>query len=446
VNRGSLRLRLLLASAISILGAVLLSAVGLALLFQHHVERRVDAELATYLDQVVANLGRSAEGALVLRRRPADPRFAEPLSGLYWELSTGDKVLRSRSLWDERLALPDDRIHDGVVHRHRIAGPGGAKLLVLERSIALPEALGGGMLRASVAVDTAAITRARREFVADLAPYLLLIAGLLLLAAYVQVRFGLKPLVAVRDRLAAIREGRARRLGENFPDEILPLAEQVDALLQARDEEVERVRARAADLAHGLKTPLQVLAGDIEALRARGEGEIAAEIEQVATMMSRHVDRELARARMVAGRGDARARPAEVIARVIAVVRRTPDGGLRQWSVDVPADLVARIDPDDLAEAVGSLVENAARHANSRVAVSAVRSGHRVRLSIVDDGPGIPAGRLEEALARGGRLDRAGEGTGLGLAIARDVAEAWGGSLELRSLDPGLEASIVLDA
>jgi len=149
MTRGSLRLRLLLAAALSVLVALALSAFGLTLLFERHVERRVDAELGVFLDQIVAGLDRAADGSLVLTQAPADPRFEEPLSGLYWQLRAGDAVLASRSLWDATLALPPDELPDRAVHRHRIAGPGGAELIVLERSVTLPERLGGGILRAT---------------------------------------------------------------------------------------------------------------------------------------------------------------------------------------------------------------------------------------------------------------------------------------------------------
>lgn len=444
MRRGSLRMRLLLAGAISILAAVTLSAVGLTALFKRHVERRVEAELAVYLDQIVAGLDRGADGVAVISRSPVDPRFIEPLSGLYWQMQLGETTLRSRSLWDSRLALPADELADGAVHRHRIDGPNGVQLIAVERSVMLPERLGGGAARATVALDAADVTVATRAFTVDLLPYLVLIAALLIAAAYAQIAIGLRPLTAVRERLAAIREHKTPRLGRGFPDEIVPLADEVDALLEARERQVEKARARAGDLAHGLKTPLQVLSGDVERLRMMGDVEIAAEIEQVATAMRRHVDRELARARIGASGQDARAQLAEVVKRVVAVMVRTPAGAGLNWSIDVPADTIARIDPDDLAEAIGNLAENAARHARAEVSIGTRREGGFIVLTVADDGKGIPRGQLEEALARGGRLDRSGSGTGLGLAIVGDIAEAWDGRFKIRNTAAGLEADLRL--
>lgn len=446
MKHGSLRLRLLLGAVVSVLAALALSAFGLTLLFERHVERRVDVELATYLDQIVAGLGRAADGGFFLSREPADPRFEEPLSGLYWQAQADDAVLRSRSLWDASLALPPDELADGAVHRHRISGPGGSALIVLERSVILPDRLGGGIMRAAVAIDAAEISAASRAFAVDLLPYMAVLAVFLIAAAYAQVAVGLLPLAAVRKRLAVIRAGKMPRLGQAFPDEIQPLAAEVDALLEAREQQAEKARSRAGDLAHGLKTPLQVLTGSVDRLRAKGEEDVAHDIELVAGTMRRHVERELARARMAAGMSGGRADVAQVVERVMAVVGRTPAGSRLDWAVDIPAGTIARIDPDDLAEALGNLLENAARHARHQVVVYTRQEEGQVITTVADDGGGIPPERLDEALQRGGRLDRLGSGAGLGLAIVQDVAEAWGGHLRLRNGAAGLEADFAVPA
>jgi signal transduction histidine kinase len=377
---------------------------------------------------------------------PADPRFAKPLSGLYWQLQVGETRLRSRSLWDDRLALPPDELANGAVHKHRIQGPNGVELIALERSVTLPPRLGGGAMRAAVALDAADVAAATRSFAVDLLPYLAVIAIFLIAAAYAQVTVGLRPLAAVRERLSAIRAGTARRLGEAFPDEIVPLAAEIDELLAARETQIEKARARAGDLAHGLKTPLQVLAGDVKRLRTKGEAEIAAEIEQVATAMQRHVDRELARARTAAGDPEAQTRILDVVERIVAVVIRTPAGARLEWSIDTEPGMVARIDPDDLAEAIGNLAENAARHARGKVSIRSRRDAGFIVVTVADDGPGIPKEQLEQALSRGGQLDRSGSGAGLGLAIVRDIAESWGGRLEIHTGAAGLEADLCMRA
>ena len=103
----------------------------------------------------------------------------------------------------------------------------------------------------------------------------------LVLAIFVQVHFGLRPLRALEGNLVAIRKGEAEQLQGDYPDEIRPVAEELNLLIQSNAEIVERARTQVGNLAHALKTPLSVLtneaAGQDNALAAkvRGPGAIA---------------------------------------------------------------------------------------------------------------------------------------------------------------------------
>jgi signal transduction histidine kinase len=448
VSAGSLRVRLLLAAAISILVALALAAFGLAFLFQRHVERWLDSQLEVQLDELTAGLRRApAGGGIEVGKPPPDPRFEQPLSGLYWQIEPkpAGPVLRSRSLWDFEIVLPDIPV-DASPHHARLPGPSGATLYVLMRHVALPATLGGGSALIAVALDASELKSAVWRFAGALAPLLLLVAALLIAASWVQVGVGLRPLAAMREALAGIRTGARKRLGQDFPDEVQPLAGEIDSLLGARESELERARARAADLAHGLKSHLQVLAGEASRLQARGVEDVGAEIEALAKGMQRHVERHLARARLAPPRADVSANIAETVARVTRVVERTPAGERLAWSVDVPKALNARIDPDDLAEALGNLIENAARHAASKVCISARRDGHEAVIVVADDGPGITEQARGRALERGVRLDLTDPGSGLGLAIVADIAEACGASLTLDNRPDGFAATLRLPA
>lgn len=450
MRKGSLRLRLFAAGAASVTLALAVAALGLLWLFERHVERRVVLELESDLRQLVSGISRAADGTLQVSRLPADPRFLEPLSGLYWQIAEppNGAALRSRSLWDASLDLPADRLGDGEVHQHRLRGPGGAALLAVERSVMLPASLDGGHVRVAVAIDRAEIATAARAFGADLLPALGLLVLVLTTAAWVQVTVGLRPLDAVRRRLGDVRAGRAARLGTTFPDEVRPLAAEVDHLLDAQEKAIARARSRAADLAHGLKTPLTVLASTAEDLRDRGDAAMAEEITSVADGMRRHVERELARARAsLTGRAGPPLPVRAVVDRVVRVLRRTPRGQDLDWEIDVADDLLAAVDADDLAEMLGNLVENAVKWAHGTVRITGRTDANGLVLAVEDDGPGIPADGIETALLRGARLDETQPGTGLGLAIVNDLGEAYGAPLTLgRSPLGGLQATIRLPA
>ncbi|WP_445500713.1 sensor histidine kinase [Microvirga sp. G4-2] len=435
MKQGSLRLRLLAAGTASVILALALAGLGLLLLFERHVERRMAAELGSQLNQLVGSLARTADGALDIGVPPAEPRFLQPLSGLYWQVTEegAGTVLRSRSLWDATLPLPSDVPAAGEIHQHAIPGPGGASLLAVERRIALPANLGGGTIRVAVALDRAEVHAAGLAFASDLLPSLALLAAVLIAAAWIQVSVGLRPLDAVRRRLAQVRSGKTARLGEAFPEEVRPLAAEVDHLLDEQEQAIARARARAADLAHGLKTPLTVLSADAEELRTRGDTRLAGEIEAITAGMRRHVERELVRARIGLRARSGPVQPVRpVVEQVVGVLRRTPQGRKLTWEIDAVNNLGVQIDAQDLTEILGNLAENAAAWAAGMVRIKGQQEHKAVLLLVEDDGPGVPEEQIDTVLARGGRLDETRPGTGLGLAIVGDLVEAYGGSLALR--------------
>lgn len=438
MNMRSLRVRLLAGAAAFILVALALAAFALTSLFERHVTQWMDSELANHLDQLIAGIDRDAAGKIVIARTPADPRFQKPLSGLYWqvEIDPAGPVYRSRSLWDATLDLPAEAVIDDDVRSYELPGPAAQSLHVVERRIALPARLDGKTARIAVGIDAADLAAAKRNFAGALLPYLALLALLLIAAGSAQVAIGLRPLAAIRQRLTAIGAGTQTRLGNDFPEEVMPLVSEIDAQLDARERQIEKARARAADLAHGLKTPLQVLASDAERLHAKGESEIAGEIDDIRAIMQRHIERELTRARSSAANMNVTTELLPIAQRVLRVAQRTPAGERITWTTDIAPQLAARIDADDLTEALGNLVENATRHAASAITLRAQTEGDAIALAVLDDGPGMSAEDAEIALRRGGRLDTSGS-AGLGLAIVGDIMEAWDGALNIETSAPG---------
>lgn len=428
----SLRARFALVALLTALLAAV--AVGAAVqgLFERHVERKLldelDADLRFLARSLVVENGTAA-----LRVQPLpDPRFQEPLSGLYWQVrndATG-AVLRSPSLAGRDFTLQPDELRPGERHRHVVIGPEGSKLIVLERRIEGPGA--GAPIRVAAAVDRKVMAAANRAFVLDLLPTLASIAAGLLAAFALQGAIALWPIARARAALGALRAGRRERLGEALPSELQGLAEDFDALLATQREGTRRARERAADLAHGLRTPLALLGARARDLRARGDAATAEAIEAITTGMEARVARELARAQISGPSPRALPTPlAPLVERVVRTLEgMTAEQGIA-WRRTVPEALAARMEEGDLLELLGTLLENAAVWARSTVCVAAVVEEGAVILLVEDDGPGIPEADRAAALARGGRLDPARSGTGLGLAIADDIAAAYGGALAL---------------
>ncbi|MCK7575522.1 MAG: HAMP domain-containing histidine kinase [Chromatiales bacterium] len=444
MRRRSLRARLWLSALISITLALLIAWLGLANLFERHVERHIGVELEVRLNQLAAAVEIAPDGSIRLTQEPRDPTFAQPLSGHYWQIDRPGQagVRRSRSLWDEVLIVPDDDLAPGVIHAHRLPGPAGQSLLVRERRIrvaANPEPI---ELRLILAQDRAELVDARANFAADMRPYLGLIAFLLTLATLIQIQTGLAPLEALRREVGAIRAGRASRLVASGADEVRPLVAELNALLEARERSVERARAWTADLAHGLKTPLSVLAADAERLRRAGHPDLAEDLDQLALTMRRRVERELIRARVRSGHPPhaARAEVVENLARLLRTLERTPEGERIDWRITAPERVTVALMADDLLELLGNLLENAAKWARERVEIQVSTSPEvegQVEIRIADDGPGVPLEHWPRLGERGLRLDERQAGTGLGLAIVRDVVEAYGGALDFGRAEAG---------
>lgn len=442
MNKGSLRLRLFLASALSVSVALVLAFMGLGQLFASHVERRAIEELSVQLDQILVGIERDATGKFIMGSTPADARFATPFGGLYWQIEAEGQQMRSRSLWDFALDLPPDHLKDGAVHVHYLPGPRGDLLLAMERSVQLSARLGSIPIRAAVAMDASSLEESTEEFRVDLLPFTLMLALFFVGAGVAQVFLGLRPLSLVERRIGRIRAGEASRVGDDFPTEIRPLASEVDALLAQRERDIEQARHRAGDLAHGLKTPLQALLGEADRVREADLAESADAIESTADAMRRHVERELNRVRIASRAAVAQTDLADAVNRVVRVVQNANPTNPLAWKVDVPIGLEVAADLETLLEILGAILENASRHAQSTVQVYArTNSGHAV-LSILDDGPGIEPAKIETLMRRGGREDESG--TGLGLAIARELTDTLGGSVQLAPKEPGLMVQITL--
>lgn len=280
--------------------------------------------------------------------------------------------------------------------------------------------------RVAVAVSRREIEQPLRGAMLPLLLTLAIVALVLAVATLVQLRLGLRPLRVLRDRVAAVRAGAAAEVPEDQPEELRPLAAELNALVRDTAAALATARGSAANLAHALKTPVATLAIEL------GDDPRAAQVARIDATIRHHLAR--ARGGAVDRRAATALKPAvEGLVAVVAALHR--DRGL-VVTADVP-DLSVAVDAADLDELAGNLIDNAARHARSRVTVTAVREGGFAVLRVGDDGPGIAEADRVRATDPGVRLDERGDGHGFGLAIVRDLATLYGGRLELGEADGG---------
>lgn len=270
-----------------------------------------------------------------------------------------------------------------------------------------------------------------------------------MMAGLALVRAALAPFNHMRARLSDVEKGTERTLRGAYPSEVQPLVDDLNALLSQREEAVRRALAKAGDLAHGLKTPLAVLAQEAEHARSGGQVELADAIAQQVDRMRRQMDYHLAHARAAASGAASGARcsvaeSAEALARTLR--RLHADRGVRITVNTSPAHVV-RAGREDLDEMLGNLVDNACTWARSHVTVGSCGDRDAVTIVVDDDGPGLEPSMRDAVLQRGVRADEKGSGSGFGLAIVRDLAELYGGSISLDgSPMGGLRASLRLPA
>jgi signal transduction histidine kinase len=409
--------------------AALLGLGGLALerVLSETLTASFDEQLANNLNAMINVAELDEMGEVKLLRPLGDQRFAEPYSGLYWQISGGGHLpFPSRSLWDRELApLPataDCRRPCALASRQFAGEP----LRVIGRRVRLPGsavAFEFQVAQSSRDLD-AQLQRTRAILVRSLS---LLGLGLIAMAA-LQSTYGLAPLKRVSDAIAAIRSGRARRVGAQFPVEVAPLVTEINELLDQAEAQAEAARRHAGNLAHALKTPMSILVGE-----ARGRDDpLARAVEAQVQVMRRHVDHQLARARAAGRRGSsAGTTPVRPVVEAIARTVTRLHGDRVTIDIAGSRDAAFRGDRQDLEEMVGNLVENAAVHGGGRVFVTIEADEASVTVRVEDDGPGITPAQRQLLFQRGERLDTDKPGTGLGLAIVKDVAELCGGAITL---------------
>ncbi len=397
------------------------------------ITQNFDDQLDYVLTAMIASAETGPDGEVRLNRPLGDQRFLEPNSGLYWQISgAGYDAFRSRSLWDQRLAVGAP--HKDRVAHFRDAEQLGEKLRVVERDITLP--LSKTRWRFQVAQSRGGLDEQigslRRTLVRSFA---LLGLGLFVMAA-LQTFYGLWPLRKLKIAIANMRAGRAQRVEqERLPREVAPLVDELNGLIEHNEKQAEEARRHAGNLAHALKTPLTVI---INAATARSE-DLSETVFREASTMRRQVDHHLARARAVGRRGHAHSRAA--VWASLEAVERAVGRLYPKIRIDIDGDKAAQVhvERQDLDEMLGNLIENAAKYGGGSVFITVVSEGapgpvaqaRFVEFQIEDDGLGIPEAERQHIFDRGARLDTGKPGTGLGLAIVRDVAEIYGGSVTL---------------
>jgi len=452
--RGSIARRMLVAAAIWSAFVLMIAGWSLQAFYRTETDQQLDLSLDDTL-RTLAGAVNSEQGQIEVddAKLPRDERFSLPLLGRYWafiDLSAENEVVRTRkspSFFDEDAGVAADVRAEALKQRGAVLhldapGPDDKQMRVGLQAVTFPDRPEPLLLYA--AIDRTSADASVGSFTLRLGIALGVLAVGLIGGVLVLIRYGLRPLHEIEDKLGDVRAGRRDKLDGEYPSELSPLVREINTLITHNRNVVDRARTHVGNLAHVLKTPLAVLKNE-----AKGSDKLSDLVRRQTEAMTSNVNSYLKRAQAAAqaevlGVRTEVKEPVEGIARMLERLHREKGVAI---DVDVDPKAVFRGERGDFDELVGNLLENAAKWCKSRVNVTVTRNDDGMEVKVDDDGPGLPAEHRVKALERGKRLDESEPGTGLGLSIVSELADIYGGRLHLEdSPIGGLRARLVLPA
>lgn len=445
----SLGLRVSIFFTLWVIAALAFISVVSVIFYRQANEQYLERILTAHLYSLISAVNVSSDGKLQGTPDLGDIRYSDPSSGWYWEVVALSNNLKGRltssSLGGRKVVSPSEKAQpfDGKFFRsYPILGPDGQHLLVIESDIIVDNKNRVARFRVMGNIDE---TYAQLEkFKKTLLFYLSVFGVASILINLVIIYISLRPLKRIRHSLAEIRAGKANHLDTNLPLEVMPLAQEMNALIDNNQRIVERFRVQVGNLAHSLKTPLSVIVNEIDS--SNGFRPIL--LKEQAEIMRSQIERYLQRARIAAQRDSViyRTPVRPVLERLVRVMGKLNPEKQIELQMNEP-DIVFIGEKEDLEEIVGNLLENSCKWARKRIllrcslAKADVLSANMIHpmfeLSVADDGSGLASNQRNDALKRGKRLDESKQGTGLGLSIVADLVGEYGGTICLSDSDLG---------
>ena len=375
-----------------------------------------------------------------------DPRFFQPYSGWYWQVNNGTKTLvRSRSMWDQvftsdkRLIGGRSQFIDSVNQTNeRDKFIETKKLHIIERNISFPGI--DSPVTFIVSGDTEEYQQNINKFDNTLSVILFILGTGLMIAVFLQVKFGLLPLNKIKASLFKVRNGDEDKLKESYPLEVQPLASEINELLDHNAKIIDRAKTHVGNLAHVLKTPLAVISNEIKT-----EDNI---MNNQVILMKRHIDRYLKKAHLesVGTFSKEKINIIDLVKKMISIFKKLyPEVQINLDESVQEAFVFGSM--DDLEEVIGNIIENACKYGKNKIEVEIrISEKNNLELVISDDGLGLSQEQMNKVFARGFRIDEQKPGTGLGLNIVKDIVETYmKGKVTLsKSKLGGLEVNILL--
>ena len=444
--KGSIAARLFWLTFAWLVVALIATAFLLTALYSRALERSLSDALNFNLETLVART-LDAKSPDAPELTAADPRFSRPASGWYWQITDtdGTPLNLSNSLVGSVMPTLSEPFDDKNARSGTAVDGFGTRLRMVERKVTIRDV----KLVFSVTGNLDEIDLLASQFREQALLVLGAVGTMLAVMSAILGRVALRPIGKLRAAIESVRAGGAKRIEGYYPRELLPLAEELNELLNSNTQIVERAKNQVGNLAHGLKTPLAVLRNEAAGRSSEFAEIVRGEIEKMNAQVKTYLDRARLSARTaVVGQSADTGAIVERLVRVMGKIHSDCDIALSLPDEGTP---LFRGEESDLEEMVGNLMDNACKWSDGSVEVSvrklSVSRQKMVLICIDDNGSGLSEKQMAAVLRRGVRLDEKTPGSGLGLDIVKELADIYGGQLLLKkSLLGGLGVELRLPA
>jgi len=437
--------RLFLLSSLAAIIGVIIVALVISSDYRRNAEARLNDLLVVSLFNLMGSFNVDDEGQLMGLPELGDPRYSRFDSGWYWSVEKIDDPasrVSSKSLADQQIIIPEDVPLDQTFQRTFDALDNAGQMLHgMEAQVFLGDS--DDLYSFKVTANRNSLNDEISVFSQRLAIVLSIFAFSIVLATYLMVRLGLRPVSRATKMLGEIRSGNAEKIEGQYPEEIQPLITETNALIESNDKIIERARTQVGNLAHSLKTPLAVMQNELQSSKGLSKSLFTEQTQLIRQQVQVYLDRARISAR--SSTAISRTLLLDVLSKLIMVVEKLNRDTNIESNFPENETLVFFGEEHDLQEIFGNLIENAAKYSKSKVVISALEKNSEIVICVEDDGPGMSEKDIEKAKKRGGRIDEGKTGWGLGLSIVRDIVDEYAGQFELGRSDlGGLKATVFL--
>lgn len=374
-------------------------------------------------ESLLAGIQFNASNQLEIDAKRLSAIYQRPFSGHYYVVISGQQRLVSRSLWDTD--IPIDNLERDQQAIHHSNGPESQSLLIVSNGYQKQ----GQLISIAIAENLDPLKASIKRFQIMYAAISLF--GLILLLAIQRwiIQRALLPLKQIQNDITKLERGEISQLSTQGPEEIAPLINELNHLLQSIQQKSKRSRESLGNLAHALKTKLTLLNQTAERPEMCTLPEIRETIYAATDSLDDIIQRELKRARLM---GDVRPMQQIDLKTEIAQLTHTMRMIYKEKIVNISWEVAEETkfhgDGEDLLEILGNLLDNACKWCKRNVSLTVTGSDAPIFV-VEDDGPGCPTHELNSLTQRGFRVDENVAGSGLGLAIVYDIANGYEANL-----------------